>query len=324
MITTGFWEILTDALTTNPELSGIPTASSILDTSNYTFYAVSLGKDGQGFTHHAHTVSSELAGVYNSGYVLFRRYNSVSPSSYHVSSTHSYFSSTYNSIPSYPSPYDTRLERKSTSTNIEGHIDNGQYINAAIDPTFSSVWNVIGGYPPSGNMGKYMLVTSGGTFICSGNLSGVFNTNQVVDRYGFIRLNPLTVTDIASLSVPFSGGPLVAVNSSTFSSTAQITMSIGLQLGDAAALEAFGGINHIGVWALDLKEMLASGINPPYSWNNVNTNRKYKLIGKVTMWTDPLIQNDILAFPGFKSFLESGLQEHLSNLGPVISLIFNF
>jgi hypothetical protein len=61
MYTEGFGEILTTILTTNPELSSVPSASAILDTSNYTFQAVTFGKDAEGFSHHAHTVHTTSA-----------------------------------------------------------------------------------------------------------------------------------------------------------------------------------------------------------------------------------------------------------------------
>ena len=42
MFTQGFGEVLTDLLTTNPALADLPSASAILDTSNYTFNAITF------------------------------------------------------------------------------------------------------------------------------------------------------------------------------------------------------------------------------------------------------------------------------------------
>ena len=58
MFLQGFGEVLTNILTVNPELIELPGASAILDTSNYTFNAVTYGKDAQGFNFHAHSVST--------------------------------------------------------------------------------------------------------------------------------------------------------------------------------------------------------------------------------------------------------------------------
>lgn len=318
MFTQGFGEVVTDVLTVNPALQSIPSASSILDVSNYTFNAITLGKDAQGFKFHAHTVSSLNSGVYNSSYVLANRYNSISPSSYHSSGTHLQFSSSYISTPNYPSIYDQRLERGSTLCNV-GSGDLGHYLNAAIDPSYSSVWNVIGGYPPSGNTAKYMLVNATGGFIVSGNLSGVLNTQGVVDKNGFININP-----IVNINNP-SAGPVISI-SGNLSANPSVYIQICLQMGDLASLALFGGINHIGVWCLDLKEMLASGLNPPYSWNNLNNTRKYKLVAKTTLWDDLLFHMDEPnPFINLSGLVLLSLGANYSGFsGPVFVLQFNF
>jgi len=122
MLTQGFGEVLTDIMTINPALSSVSSASAILDTSNFTFYAVSLGKDSQGYQTHAHAASSAFLGlaflgtIINSGLVATKRYNSTSPSSYHSSATRQYFSSTYiSALPSYPSIYYKKLEKSTKS-----------------------------------------------------------------------------------------------------------------------------------------------------------------------------------------------------------------
>ena len=344
MFTQGFGEVVTDVLTVNPALQSIPSASSILDVSNFTFNAITLGKDAQGFKFHAHMVSGyeTASGLiiggpvtstlgYNDGYVLAKRYNSISPSSYHASGTHQFFSTpTYNykSVPNYPSIYDTRLERDSTKsflTRVDippisyDTPDLGHYANPAIDSIFSSLWHVIGGYPPSGNTGKFMLQTSAGAFVCSGNLSGVLNTQGVVDKNGFIKINP-----IVNINNP-SSGPVIST-SGNLSANPSVYIQICLQMGDLASLALFGGINHIGVWCLDLKEMLASGLNPPYSWNNLNNTRKYKLVAKTTLWDDLLFHMDEPnPFINLSGLVLLSLGANYTGFsGPVFVLQFNF
>ena len=128
MIVQGFGEVLTDVMTVNPALAGLPSASSILDTSNYTFQAVTFGKDADGFIRHSHAVSStqyvngnSASGVssYDSGFLTVINYASDAASgasSYIPSGTYLEFSSVYDSVPNYPSVGDTRLERASTET----------------------------------------------------------------------------------------------------------------------------------------------------------------------------------------------------------------
>jgi hypothetical protein len=321
MYTQGLAEVIVDALTINPAIKIIPSASAILDASNFTFNAITYGKDAEGFKFHAHSISSVSAGVYNDGYVLMVRRNTASPSSYHSSATHQF------------SIYDTRLERKSTSTNVSSQ-DLGHYLNAAIDPSLSSIWNVVGAFPPSGNTGKYMIVDSTGGFVMSGNLSGVYNSNRLADKNGFVKINELPSS--ATVAASISGGPYITTNS-TFSATPSISLAVIPQLGDGAAMAAFGGINHIGVWCLDLKAMLKDGLTPPFAWNNLNNTRKYKLVAKVTSWSDFLHHDDVTngtlqllyivnskSYSGYKSLLVEGFNNLPPNFGPGIILKLSF
>mgnify|MGYP003648222880 FL=1 len=179
MITQGLGEVLTNALTVNPALAELPSASAILDTSNYTFQAVTFGKDAQGFQgFHAHAVlypsstnyvdddPTLTASSYDLGTLLLDNSlvvrdveggGGISTSSYVTSAVYDYYSETYNSVPNYPMPSDTRLERGSTKntaisefTNYSAIPDLGHYLNPVIDPTVSAAFNKIGGYPPSG------------------------------------------------------------------------------------------------------------------------------------------------------------------------------
>ena len=147
----GFGEVIADIMTVNPALADIASASAILDTSNYTFNAVTLGKDAEGFRYHSHTISSTDVGpVYNGDLLIIQNYDTVNPSSYIFSSTNLQFSSSYSSTPQAPTIYDVRLEDAPTTTNAgSGEPDLGHYINAAIHPDFSSVWNIIGAFPPA-------------------------------------------------------------------------------------------------------------------------------------------------------------------------------
>tara|TARA_R110002051_G_scaffold95723_1_gene165696 strand:+ start:211 stop:1281 length:1071 start_codon:yes stop_codon:yes gene_type:complete len=355
MFTQGFGEVLTDLLTINPALADLPSASAILDTSNYTFNAITYGKDAQGFNFHGHTVSSTqyvdensasgvsgLNGVYtsSSGLLIVKSYNppSENPGSYYFSSTYLEFASTYNSVPEYPSPYNTRLEIESTSTTNASAFqyasalpDLGHYPNAAIDENLSSIWNVIGGFPPEGDSGAELYLFSGNSeFVVSGTLSGVYNEFGLVDSNGFVKINEASGIDNGLSSLTRTQGGALSGGPCVFSGQTEIDVSSGEsllavvpQLGDAAALAAFGGISHIGVWCLDLKGMLASGLMPPYSWDPLNNNRQYKLVSKVTLWDNLLSHEDPI--PGFSGLLIGfGLLSGLANNGPLFVLKFTF
>tara|TARA_R110000868_G_scaffold10352_1_gene50968 strand:- start:7250 stop:8299 length:1050 start_codon:yes stop_codon:yes gene_type:complete len=348
MFTQGFGEVLTDLLTTNPALADLPSASAILDTSNYTFNAITYGKDAQGFNFHGHTLSSTqhvLGNIskpvsgFNDGNLIVKRYNAASPSSYFFSSTYYEFSSTYNSVPRYPSPKDVRLELESTlTTNASAWTyaselpDVGHYPNAAVSQNLSAAWNVVGGFPPylMESMPKLYLVDEAGGLVTSGTLSGVYNEFGLVDSNGYVKINEGSGFDngLSSLTPiqggALSGGPCVfsGLAGTDGITRGQSLLAVVPQLGDAASLAAFGGVSHIGVWCLDLKEMLASGLMPPYSWDHLNNNRKYKLVSKVTFWDNLLSHEDIIPFSGLFNGLGDSLG--LSNQGPLFVLKFNF
>lgn len=58
LLVDGAGETVVDMLTTTPSLSGIPSASALLDTSNYTIQGISFGKGSYGYLHNAHAWDS--------------------------------------------------------------------------------------------------------------------------------------------------------------------------------------------------------------------------------------------------------------------------
>ena len=345
MYTQGFGEILVDILSTNPALADVSSASSILDTSNYTFQAITFGKDSQGFDRHAHIVLNEQlsegttsVSSYNNQLVIARNYtdsNSTHASSYDISATYRQFSSVYNSVPAFPAPNHTRLEQNSTLVNSVSSFssaptpDLGHYINAGASASpFSGIWNVIGGFPPSGYQGwDYFLVSSdipagtadirglfvpegAGVLATSGQLSGVFNADAVMDKNGFLTFNSASGIgfELGSTGSTVSGSAFASgavIFSSTTTEGSGITnVAVRLKDGDAASLALFGGFNHIGVWCLDLKGMLEDGITPPFVFDPLDNIRRYKLVSKVTFWDNLLSHKDKVGDSGS----ESGLQ----------------
>tara|TARA_R100001509_G_scaffold47295_2_gene25624 strand:+ start:1582 stop:2652 length:1071 start_codon:yes stop_codon:yes gene_type:complete len=355
MFTQGFGEVLTDVMTVNPALSGLPGASSILDASNYTFQAVTFGKDAAGFNgFHAHQISSitetvsstQGASSYDRGRLgVFNLGGSQSggASSYYFSSTYYQYSSTYNSVPNYPSVADTRLERGSTkSSNLSDHQhasalpDLGHYPNAAIDPLFSSVWNKVGGFAPSTTF-QYIFY-NGSTSAASASLTGNFNKNAVMDKNGYLTINDHPASAVAGIGTGSRHGAVLVSGTDPTNAIASGSLQISLIVsgGDAASLAAFGGVKHIGVYCLDLKELLASGLLPPYDWNALNNIRKYKLVSKSTFLENALYHRDyaagggLVAASGFKILTENAhpqlpsVQAFAGGGGPRLSLLFNF
>ena len=450
MFTQGFGEVLTDMLTVNPGLADLPAASAILDTSNYTFQAVTYGTDAQSYNFHGHVISSvqyvddnsaNAVSGYNDGFIIVRNYaNSLAPAA--SAATNSYTVSAVNEaleslqiLPNYPHNHDTRLERGSTVTmsvssfssapfatitdggNDEiftygsgsllpsaseyrigdevtfaplaapvplgltegtrywvvgvdsvapfairvsstrggspitpglsntfflvarfGSPDLGHSPNAAIDQNLSSIWNVVGSFPPAGNSSKY-YVFSGAlgedpVFAFSGNLSGVYNEFGLVDKDGYVTINPNGPLDTGLSSTTneqgsdLSAGVCVFSGEGNSASNAVSNLAVVPQRGDAGSLLLFGSCYHIGVYCLDLKEMLSLGITPPYSWNALNNSRKYKLVGKVSFWEDLIRTKQVIMHgPNGIQILSTNLlgkDLQFANEGPLFVVQFNF
>jgi hypothetical protein len=339
MFVQGFGEVLTDALTVNPALADLPAASSILDTSNFTFQAVAFGKDAGGFVQHSHVIysiqyvngnSASGASSYDLGLLNIVNYASDAPSgasSYIPSGTYLKFLSTYDSVPNYPSVGDTRLERGSTlNANLSGYQyasalpDLGHYANPALDSQLSSIWNKVGGFAPSGAATTYwyQLYDKDVSLINFGNVSSFFNGNQLMDKDGYLTISPSSVSQNPAATTDYTEGSVMVsstINSRTPSEGRMILKS-SFYKGDAVSMAAFGGVKHVGVYCLDLKEMLNSSLIPPYGWDALNNIRKYKLVAKVTILDDAFYNRDGNG--------EAGIGKWLTDSNVTISLDFDF
>ena len=329
MFVQGFGEVLTDALTVNPALADLPSASSILDTSNFTFQAVAFGKDAEGFVQHSHAISSiqyvnensaSGASAYDSGLLTIINYASDAPSgasSYIPSGTYLKFLSTYDSVPNYPSVTDTRLERGSTlNANLSGYQyasalpDLGHYANPALDSQLSAVWNKVGGFVPSGGATtySYAFYNKDLSNIYVGNVSSFFNGNELMDRNGYLTISPSSVSQNPTGTPDYTKGSVLlsgTLLNERIPSEGRMIIGNKFFQGDAVSMAAFGGVKHVGVYCLDLKEMLNSSLIPPYGWDALNNIRKYKLVAKVTILDDAFYNRDGNSLAGIGYWLSS-------------------
>lgn len=297
-------EIIVDILTLSPSLANIPSASALLDTSNFTFQAISYGKDASGFNRHAHEYDGDSA------YFVTLSYEPQSVSSYHSSAIASAVAN-YNLLPEYPHPHNTRLEQKSCMT-VKGGIsglDVGHCANHYLHPTLSASYWKLGCFPPSGGIDYYVVknLNNLNSFVFSGTLSGSYNAFRVMDANGFLTFAPLNGrlgASAATLGL-FTSGVLITPQSD-FSSTGKIPVTWRLDAGDAGSLLLFGGIYHLGLWCLDIKAMLEEGHKPPFSFDALNNIRKYRLFAKKTFNKDLLYINDSLGYGGFNVLFDNG------------------
>jgi hypothetical protein len=296
-------EHIADVMTMNRGYASIPTASAILDTSNYTFHAISYGKDADGFAEHAHKIlspsSDGIIKVTSSGFLNF--------SGYSTSTTGQIIEFWYKILPQSPSPTDTRLENNSTvPTYSTGVPDLGQYLNPIINSSLSSAAHLIGGFPAASGT-TYKIFGWDGSLLISGTLSSTYNSSGIMDSSGFLTFHPGNAStvqaayNIASSNNYFGSGVLKSC-SSTDGFPNNVSLKWLLPRGDCGTLNLFGGVYHLGVWCLDIKEMLKQGYSPPYSFNPLNNIRKYRLFAKKTFNRDIINYTNNNAF---KSLFET-------------------
>lgn len=313
---------IADAMTMSRSLAEIPSASAILDASNYSFQAITYGKDSAGFKQHAHKI---LPSQYydSSSQVVVVSYGNNSFSGYQGSTTANYLSGTYKLYPFTPTPMDTRLEQGSTLPEYTSGVpDVGHYLNSIIDPNLSANFRLIGGFPSKFNTQFKVLKTSYSTLF-SGSLPGYYNEWEIMDSQGYLKFvtndsyvavaSPARTAYefIVGFQIPggFAGQSLSAgVFASTYAYTPNIANLLwGLPNGDMGMLILFGGVYHIGVWCLDIKAMLKEGNKPPYNFNTLNNVRKYRLFAKKTF------NKDLLSYQGNTTFTDLFVNKGFDN-----------
>ncbi len=243
--------------------------SSILDTSNYTIQALSFGKHSGGYEANLHTSGDWLI---TSGESQPKLTTAGRPY-YYV-----YHSATAVDIfikppadPIAPNPIDRVL---ALNTNN----DFGHNINAI---QFSSVLGLTaeealfaGCYAPSEGID---VALSASNTVASGipatNHKSEYNLNSSMDRNGFINIT--TGTD--------AYGKFVTSANTDASTTGEVSYMTKMNGFDLNFLELYGGVYHIGLWALDLDETLQNSGIPPYSNVLATPTKRFKLFAKKTL-----------------------------------------
>lgn len=303
MLVDGAGELIADIMTMNRSFASIPSASAILDTSNYTFQAISYGKNADGFRYHAHVILSPSG--QDNGIIKVLSYQPLSTSSYHSSAIASSLDYIYKLLPESPKPSDTRLEQRSTVTNYSSGVpDVGHCLNSGCDPSLSSYSHLIGCFPRKSLGFQYWVVSSAqnpaGSILYSGTMYSNYNFDGTMDSSGFLTFASGRGSDhLINYNLGVAGYGVLRTPLADFPD--KIRLSWYLAGGDAGSLLLFGGIYSIGLWYLDIKEMLKQGYYPPYSFNPLNNIRRYKLFAKKTFNRDILYLNDFGTSSGFNA-----------------------
>jgi len=287
LIVDGAGEFIADVLTTSPSLSGISSASAILDVSNYTIQAITFGAPSAAWRNNLHStqysqIVSALAA--NSLVVLQEGSNT-------------YYTPVTSAVPKAPSPIDQKLEYNCTPTGTWSGInvslpfttsagtvieDEGHHIHAvAASAQFGAsapLAVLYGCYAPTATAYAYIIssvnqlnltatpiVPSASVASATINGAGGYVGRRVVDRRGFIGTTGINVA---------AGGSLAT--------NCEIVVTSTIDAVDVQVLNLYGGIYHIGLWTIDMNRSLSAGNKPPYTFTVLNNPMRYRLFCKKT------------------------------------------
>lgn len=310
LIVDGAGKTIVDALTTFEGVSGIPSASSILDVSNYTIQAISFGAASGTYTKNLHSTQYPqlVSGLNSERYMVLQ--DGVSSSFFNGSLD----------LPKTPSPFDTKLELRASPsgqwnnisiqlpyTTSAGYVieDMGHHLNIASIPDLYNQFGVsapvavlLGSFAPSNTAvpGSAILLSSidqldgsipssvvSFSFLSSTACynSRTLNGVPIIDSNGFVRMISSSANhNINFTSTDGSGLQLSAENS--FSSTGELVYATRIPQKDCLVLDFYGGITQVGLWTIDLNKSIQAGNFPPYSFSQLNNPRKHRLFCKKT------------------------------------------
>jgi hypothetical protein len=282
MILDTWSESIVDVLTANPSVSGTA-YSGLLDCSNYTVRAISYSKSASGFGYNAH--GSDPITV--SGRTL------ATPALYVVNTVNTSSYSGINNIPSYPNPHDTLLEILPSSLSSV-MVTYGQNLNLTVLWQYVSSLSSIGAsggmqlgcYAPSGagtNRFIGALFNSASSLIASGRLGPNsteaigFNSAGTAGTMDWRGFQKTTGAGAAAQGLVTSSNTGTDFFLTSTPSIAYIFLLTARHL-DVAAL--YGGIQSVGLWAIDIERTLANGVYPPFTYDMINPKMEFKLLAK--------------------------------------------
>lgn len=319
LIVDGAGKTIVDALTVSPSLASIPSASSILDASNYTVKAITFGAASGSYTRDLHSTqySQVVSALNNTTFVVLQ-----------TSTVPGYYPKT-DVLPKAPSPIDNKLEPTCSPSGSWGPVtsislpyttsggylieDFGHHLNVV---GTSAIYNdfgvsapiavVIGSYCPkkgATDLSAYIIssisqisptsqVSASVTSLVVTSTTNTYNGNDKIDRHGFIPLTNQVYTATPTFS-PANGLVLSAILNPGVYYNGEIAYGTKIGSVDAQFLNLYGGVFHMGLWTLDLNRTLSAGNNPPYSFNNLNNPMKYRLFCKKSFTSNLVARTDL-------------------------------
>lgn len=287
LIVDGAGAFIADMLTVSPSLSGISSASAILDVSNYTIKAITFGAPSAAWKNNLHSTqySQIVSGLSPNNFIVLQE------------GSNTYYTPVTSAVPKAPSPIDEKLEYNCTPTGTWSGInvslpfttsagtvieDEGHHIHAlALSSQYGSSSPIAvlhGGYAPSTAFNFYIIssinqlnLTSTpivpSASVGSGTLTDTngYVGRGVVDRRGFIGATGINIASVSPIAT-----------------TCELTVNSIIQQVDVTLLNLYGGIYHLGLWTIDMNRSLSAGNKPPYSFSVLNNPMRYRLFCKKT------------------------------------------
>jgi len=321
MLTDGAGVLLADIMTVSPSLSGIDdlATSSITDASNYTIQAISFGTGSDAFRSNAHSWSGKKNSIYSAsafagilggstGNVALLRTNRVD------GDIDSVYQPANPGLPTAPDPRKEILEDNTAvsallaSTDVSSVIPpNGQLTNffpsalalaytseSPLSSTFNTLKtaSIIGCFP-EGSSVPYPVARDKVIYF-NQTVSGIeveveggyFNEVSSMDVSGFVN----------AVSGTVSTSGLTTSSNIDFSSNGTVEYAVTLSKDDALFAHAYGGIFHLGLWTIDMKQSLLNGNTPPFRFSILNNPRKYRLFCRKGVSKDLTHIEDITSY----------------------------
>jgi len=296
MLTDGAGELLADIMTVSPSLSGIEelAISSITDASNYTIQAISFGTGSDAFRNNGHS-KVDVSLVYDATEIFAgtKGNQTVLRSNRDDEDASNPNQPADPGLPITPTPVLDVLDintsvdvflSKDVSATVPG---NGQLTNfmpsAIMSGTFEGTElstpvryfggaSVLGCFPdgssaPHATRNQVKYYDNAGTQQTITSLGGYFNEVSSMDASGFVN----------SVSGTATTSGLITSSNVDFSSNGTIEYAVTLSKDDALFAHAYGGIFHLGLWTINMKESLMNGNTPPFAFSVLDNPRKYRL-----------------------------------------------
>lgn len=315
LIVNGAGETLASLMTVNPALSGVATASALLDCSNYNIQAISFGTGKDAFTANAHNTGSPAGTIQirqiqhwddtGEEALLFVNFSGIDGSAYIPEA----------GLPEDPNPESTRLEMRDTTTyqqlpadlvNVSSYFTgNGQLVNLlpsalVLNRPETSGINVVNGkiigstlgcFPPHGVTTSAIAIFPDGQELSALIGSSTFNSASSMDISGF-------VTMLEGGANPVSG--LIKTGTPPFANGVRYYVDLGP--GDLQCANLYGGIYHLGLWTIDLEQSCINGNSAPFSFDVLNNPRKYRLFARKGFSIDITKTEDSGTDAGFNNY----------------------